>query len=484
MCFFPLKNTRRKSFLVFRKIFLSNLVHSTMTSETSLAEEKDEATGQHSCKTQDTERVETDQIIMENTIQDLFVPKRGLTIVTAAVFMVEVIMGSGVLALPSGVRDAGWVGIALIVLCCFLSMYTGDILGKCWCLVQERYPEFRGHVRYPYPAMGQITYGKPGRLLVSFSINFTLFGVAVVFLLLASQNIHDLINYLNKDISLCYWLIIVAGLLALMCLFGTSADFPFVGIGAMAAMSIAIVMVFVNILLDKRDQNHVTHSLPEVNSFFMALGTICFAFSGHTVFPTFQADTRDHKQFGKAMLLAYIVLVMYLPVVIAAYVVYGDSIDANILETVSSGPMLYTVQILFTVQLVLGFIIVLNPFSQEVEELLKIPKEFNWKRCVSRTITVGLVLFVAESIPHFGAILALVGGSTISLLGYVFPSIFYMKLCRMNGEWDTVCIPLHTKVANYVIVVVGLVAGAAATYSAISGLASPDVFSLPYYMDI
>ncbi|XP_041354708.1 amino acid transporter AVT1C-like isoform X3 [Gigantopelta aegis] len=374
-----------------------------------------------SCKTQDTERVETDQIIMENTIQDLFVPKRGLTIVTAAVFMVEVIMGSGVLALPSGVRDAGWVGIALIVLCCFLSMYTGDILGKCWCLVQERYPEFRGHVRYPYPAMGQITYGKPGR---------------------------------------------------------------FVGIGAMAAMSIAIVMVFVNILLDKRDQNHVTHSLPEVNSFFMALGTICFAFSGHTVFPTFQADTRDHKQFGKAMLLAYIVLVMYLPVVIAAYVVYGDSIDANILETVSSGPMLYTVQILFTVQLVLGFIIVLNPFSQEVEELLKIPKEFNWKRCVSRTITVGLVLFVAESIPHFGAILALVGGSTISLLGYVFPSIFYMKLCRMNGEWDTVCIPLHTKVANYVIVVVGLVAGAAATYSAISGLASPDVFSLPYYMDI
>ncbi|XP_041354276.1 amino acid transporter AVT1A-like isoform X2 [Gigantopelta aegis] len=429
--------------------------------------------------------METDQIIIENTIQDLPVPQYGLTVFTAAVFMVGAMAGSGVLALPSAVSGAGWVGIALIFLCCFLSAYTGDILGKAWCLVQERYPEFRGHVRYPYPAIGQITYGKPGRLLVSFSINFTMFGVGVVFLLLASQNIHDLINDLNKDISFCYWLIIVAGLLAPLCWFGTPADFPFVAIGATTATSIACVVLFVNILLDKQDDHQVEHASPGFTSFFMAFGTICFAFGGHPVFPTFQTDMRDHKQFGKAVFLAYfILLLMYLPVATAGYFVYGDSANANILKTVSSGPMLYIVQILITVHLALGFIIVLNPICQEVEELLKIPKEFNWKRCISRTIIVGLVLFVAESIPHFGAILALVGGSTTTLLAYVLPSIFYMKLCRMEGDWDKVYIPLHTKVANYEIVLVGLVAGAAATYSAISGLASPDAFTLPCYVNI
>lgn len=39
-------------------------------------------------------------------------------------------------------------------------------------------------------------------------------------------------------------------------------------------------------------------------------------------------------------------------------------------------------------------------------------------------------LFVAETIPRFGAILALVGGSTTTLLAYICPSVFYLKLCR------------------------------------------------------
>ena len=50
------------------------------------------------------------------------------------------------------------------------------------------------------------------------------------------------------------------------------------------------------------------------------------------------------------------------------------------------------------------------------------------------------VLFVAQSIPHFGAILSLVGGSTTTLLAYICPPLFYLKLCRMrpgDGEyWD------------------------------------------------
>ena len=56
--------------------------------------------------------------------------------------------------------------------------------------------------------------------------------------------------------------------------------------------------------------------------------------------------------------------------------------------------------------------------------------EFTWKRCVARPLMVLAVLFVAESIPHFGAILSLVGGSTTTLLAYICPSVFYLKLCR------------------------------------------------------
>lgn len=59
--------------------------------------------------------------------------------------------------------STGWIGIVIIVACAAISAYTGQILGRCWTIVQDRYPSLRGHVRYPYPAMGYITYGTIGR---------------------------------------------------------------------------------------------------------------------------------------------------------------------------------------------------------------------------------------------------------------------------------------------------------------------------------
>ena len=65
----------------------------------------------------------------------------------------------------------------------------------------------------------------PFRYLVSFSINFTLFGVATVFLILAAENIEDMISHTNADISFCYWIIILAFVLMPFVCLGTPKDF-------------------------------------------------------------------------------------------------------------------------------------------------------------------------------------------------------------------------------------------------------------------
>jgi len=58
----------------------------------------------------------------------------------------------------------GWIGFILIFVCCFVSAYTGDILGDCWTMTQDRRPDLRqGCVRYPYSAIGEEAYGKWGR---------------------------------------------------------------------------------------------------------------------------------------------------------------------------------------------------------------------------------------------------------------------------------------------------------------------------------
>ena len=48
----------------------------------------------------------------------------------------------------------------MIIGACFISGYNGVHLGHCWNMLLERYPEYRGHVRSPYPAIAEKALGK------------------------------------------------------------------------------------------------------------------------------------------------------------------------------------------------------------------------------------------------------------------------------------------------------------------------------------
>ena len=74
------------------------------------------------------------------------------------------------------------------------------------------------------------------RMVISVSIDFTLFGVACVFLLLASQNMHSVFKDNNAfDISFCYWLMIVAAVLIPCCWAATPKDFKSVSMLSLLA---------------------------------------------------------------------------------------------------------------------------------------------------------------------------------------------------------------------------------------------------------
>jgi hypothetical protein len=49
----------------------------------------------------------------------------------------------------------------------------------------------------------------------------------------------------------------------------------------------------------------IKHRPVEVEGFFLAFGTITFAFCGHTVFPTIQHDMLDRSKFWYAVIFGY-----------------------------------------------------------------------------------------------------------------------------------------------------------------------------------
>ena len=60
--------------------------------------------------------------------------------------------------------------------------------------------------------------------------------------------------------------------------------------------------------------------------------------------------------------------------------------------------------------------------------------DFGWQRIVSRALVMISVVFVAESVPNFGVLLDLVGGSTITMMALVLPIIFNLSLTTIRKK--------------------------------------------------
>ena len=120
----------------------------------------------------------------------------------------------------------------------------------------------------------------------------------------------------------------------------------------------------------------------------------------------------------------------------------GDCVRPNVIESLSEGPAKSVAEGLMMAHLVSTLPIVLNAPNQYIEGLLGIGSEaatkqprrsvVDLKLVLFRTAVMAALLFLGETLPNFGAILDLIGGSTVTLLTFVFPPTFYLGP-KFNG---------------------------------------------------
>jgi amino acid permease len=99
------------------------------------------------------------------------------------------------------------------------------------------------HVRDPFPIIAHEAAGKIGRYVVMFSSYLQLFGAGVIFLLLTSENIANILN--NKYLYFCDWTIIVTAVMFPVSLLGTPKDFWPIAVGAMLCTAVACFFIFI-----------------------------------------------------------------------------------------------------------------------------------------------------------------------------------------------------------------------------------------------
>ncbi|XP_063634771.1 uncharacterized protein LOC134805365 isoform X2 [Cydia splendana] len=396
----------------------------------------------------------------------------GLSMKQTVLLIAGEMAGSGVLALPRALARTGWFGVPVIILMCVIAAFSGKRLGDCWTMIEARDPKMRSRQRNPYAIIAEQSLGKTWSVVVSCAMMVTLFGASVVYLLLAAQIIEHVFLALLPTMTICVWYLIVAGAMTPLLLFATPKDFYFTGVIAFGSTVVACVLYFIQMMNDVRPFVF-RYGLHGFQEFFLALGTIMFAFGGASTFPTIQNDMADRSKFSKTIQYSFgAILLLYLPIAIAGYAVYGEAVSPNIVTSLSSTPLTLVANVLMAIHLVFAFIIIINPVCQEVEELYEVPRDSVGWRMIVRLSIMGAILFIGESVPRFYTILALVGGTSVALLTFILPAYCYLKLVEQAPPDQPVSQPGWMKMACWQVIAVGAVGGVIATYSAVSAIFS------------
>ncbi|EPB68758.1 transmembrane amino acid transporter protein [Ancylostoma ceylanicum] len=204
--------------------------------------------------------------------------------------------------------------------------------------MQKRWPKYLKTCRSPYAEMAQRAIGGKASLLAHAMIQITLFGGASVFSLLAARNISDLLHLFGASLHFCLCLFAVSLFLWPFMMLRSPMHFWQVSIGAALSTTVAVILILIGTSIDVPICFQAA-SYAEVTprQFTLGFGTIVFAYGGHPVFPTIQHDMRQPRHFSKAVMLSYIVLfLLYAPVAIGGYAVYGTSLTDSIVSSIQS----------------------------------------------------------------------------------------------------------------------------------------------------
>jgi len=416
------------------------------------------------------------------------VKKHGYSLTVAALFVAGENAGCALLALPNSIRESGWIGLFLIFLLCINAGYAGIVLARCWLILEERWEKYRLACREPYPAIGQMAFGTKMRALVTTCVQITLIGSMVVILLLAAQIITN-IAFSSTGICFCTWLIILAAILTPLTWFGTPSEFWPAAAGALLTTTIAVILILIDCVYTyeheaKEEKGDLKEEHLEIKNIFLAFGTIMFAYGATASFPTFQNDMKDKRKFPYSVLVGFIVLILlYAPTAVMGFLTFGQKTKGNIILNLPDGPRKLITEILMASHLLFAFLLCATAPLQEIESALKLPHRFTWKRPAIRSSVMVFTLFLALSVPNFGKVLDLIGGSAIAMLSYILPPIFYYKLCSVqNPNWQTRTIPMWEKIFLTQIMLVGLFGGIACTYSAVVTIWGSSSFTYPCYI--
>ncbi|KAI8369900.1 transmembrane amino acid transporter protein-domain-containing protein [Choanephora cucurbitarum] len=361
------------------------------------------------------------------------------SVMTAYFSVVCVVAGTGTLGLPKAFALGGWLGILIMFLAYFMSVYSGIIIIRCLYYKP-------GHRLHNYKSVGMAAFGYPGYIIASVLHLLNLFGCPALYMVLASSNLNYLLRYTSGALDLKTWNCIIGAVLLIPGLVAkTLKEFTVISIIAVLSTVIAVFVVVVQGPIDHNSLPAGTIMTDGViwTGFPSALATIAFSYGGINTYPHAEHALKKPHQWKWAVMAGLSTCTaLYLLTAIPGYWSYGRTTLSPVYDSLNNETARMVAVIVMTVHVILAIPIYIISFSLEFEDWIKLSDDKHGKigawiiRCIVRTAAMAILVVLAIFVPYFDDFMSLIGALANCGLVFLLPVTCYLKLTGVrNKPW-------------------------------------------------
>ena len=241
---------------------------------------------------------------------------------------VNVLIGVGLLSLPLGMKQSGWlIGMVFLLTAAVVTRYTASLLAKCLDLDRSL---------VTFSDIAWKAYGRSTRIATGLLFSVELIGTCVALVVLFADSLGALIPGLSitEWKILCGIILLPLSFIPLRYLSVTSV------LGIFCCLGIA-TLIFVDGII----KPHAPGSLREPaaasllpqrwSDLPLSFGLLMSPWGGHSVFPNVYRDMRHPKKYSRAINYTYVfTYLLDVAIAIAGYLMFGqkilDEVTSNI----------------------------------------------------------------------------------------------------------------------------------------------------------
>jgi len=341
--------------------------------------------------------------------------------------LVKSMVGAGFLATPYASKNVGYLGTMIIVPMVMLGMELGVRL----LISTKRELKMRGYrdQELTYVGLGRILLGQLGFSVVLTTLAVAQLGVCIAYYIFVAEVCHQFYSGFAK----WAYIFMMMGLEGLLCQIRHIRQLQYTSLVGNVMVAAVVVSIYVFNIIKLGDSGNQAHKAWDLNirDFPRSVGIFTFALEGITVVLPLESAMREPKYFMTVMdavLIGMSILLFTFGEV--GYMVNGEATKDMVTKNLPATTFVDCIMVTIMLNLLCTFPVQMFPVTEILDREL-LTKEHSQNEATRSLLRLGCVVFCglfAIMLPHFGAVIGVMGGICFCTLGMIFPVLFYLIL--------------------------------------------------------